>query len=62
MIAQGPARSSYSITTNQAPLSFGSKPLQYGWFVEPGYRYAFSRGHDQSLAVNIGLLVALPPR
>ena len=24
---------------------------QYGWFVEPSYSYAFSRGHDQNLAV-----------
>ena len=34
---------------------------QYGWFVEPSYSYAFSRGHDQNLAVNVGLLIALPP-
>ncbi|HXN68576.1 MAG TPA: hypothetical protein VN926_13110 [Bradyrhizobium sp.] len=34
---------------------------QYGWFVEPSYSYAFNRGHDQSLAVNVGLLIALPP-
>jgi hypothetical protein len=33
---------------------------QYGWFVEPSYSYAFTRGHDQNLAVNVGLLIALP--
>jgi hypothetical protein len=33
---------------------------QYGWFVEPSYSYAFSRGHDQNLAVNVGLMIALP--
>jgi hypothetical protein len=29
-------------------------------FMEPSYSYAFSRGHDQNLAVNVGLLIALP--
>jgi hypothetical protein len=35
---------------------------QFGWFVEPSYSYAFTRGHDQNLAVNVGLLIALPSR
>jgi hypothetical protein len=35
---------------------------QYGWFVEPSYSYSFSRSHDQNLAVNVGLLIALPSR
>jgi hypothetical protein len=35
---------------------------QYGWFLEPSYSYAFSRGHDQNLAVNVGLLIALPSK
>jgi hypothetical protein len=33
---------------------------QYGWFVEPSYSYAFSRGPDQNMAVNVGILIALP--
>ena len=33
---------------------------KFGWFLEPTYSYSFSRGHDQSLAVSIGLLVAIP--
>jgi hypothetical protein len=28
--------------------------------LEPSYSYAFTRGHDQNLAVNVGLLIALP--
>jgi hypothetical protein len=35
---------------------------QFGWFIEPSYSYAFTRGHDQNVAVNVGLLIALPPR
>jgi hypothetical protein len=33
---------------------------KFGWFVEPTYSYSFSRGHEQSVAVSIGLLVAIP--
>jgi hypothetical protein len=33
---------------------------QYGWFLEPSYGYAFNREHDKSLAVNVGLMIALP--
>jgi hypothetical protein len=33
----------------------------YGWFVKPSYSYGFSHGHEQNLAVNVGLLIALPP-
>lgn len=30
-----------------------------GFFIEPSYDYAFSRGHEQSLAVSMGLLIPL---
>jgi hypothetical protein len=33
---------------------------QYGWFLEPSYSYSFNREHDKSLAVNVGLMIALP--
>jgi hypothetical protein len=31
-----------------------------GWYVEPGYEYSFGRGHEQSLGVSGGLLIAFP--
>jgi len=37
-----------------------SERRRFGWFVEPSYSYAFTRGHEQNLAVNVGLLFALP--
>ena len=32
----------------------------FGWFFEPTYAYSFSRYHEQSLAVSVGLLIAIP--
>jgi hypothetical protein len=33
---------------------------KFGWFIEPTYTYALSRGHEQSLAVSVGLLITIP--
>jgi hypothetical protein len=30
-----------------------------GWFVEPSYSYTFLGGHEQSLGVNVGLLIPI---
>ena len=63
MVGVGPQWSSTSAFGSVAVLDFmiWTTP-QFGWFVEPSYSYAFTRGHDQNLAVNIGLLIALPSR
>ncbi|HEX9468851.1 MAG TPA: hypothetical protein VF957_04870 [Bradyrhizobium sp.] len=62
MVGAGPQWSSTNSLGAVAVLDFMFWVTpQYGWFVEPSYSYAFSRGHDQNLAVNVGLLIALPP-
>jgi hypothetical protein len=33
---------------------------RFGWYVEPSYDYSFGRGHEQSLGVSGGLLIAIP--
>ncbi len=33
---------------------------RFGWFLEPGYDYSFGRGHEQSLGISGGLLIAIP--
>jgi len=33
---------------------------RFGWYVEPEYDYNFSKGHEQSLGISGGLLVAIP--
>lgn len=37
-----------------------SKDRKFGWFVEPTYSYSFSRGHEQSIGVATGLIIAIP--
>ncbi|MDR3421458.1 MAG: hypothetical protein P4L80_09500 [Xanthobacteraceae bacterium] len=32
---------------------------KFGWYLEPSYGYNFGRGHEQSLGVRAGLLIAI---
>jgi hypothetical protein len=36
------------------------KKHKYGWYLEPAYDYDFGRGHEQSLGLSGGLLIAIP--
>jgi hypothetical protein len=33
---------------------------RFGWFVEPGYDHSFGPGHEQSVSISGGLLIAIP--
>jgi len=33
---------------------------RFGWYLEPGYEYDFGRGHEQSLGICGGPLIAIP--
>lgn len=55
------------VTTNsvsgEAALDFMFWPWakrRFGWYLEPGYDYGFARGHEQSLGISGGLLIAIP--
>lgn len=37
-----------------------SRKRRLGWFVEPGYEYNFGRGHEKSVGLSAGILIALP--
>ncbi|HTW67045.1 MAG TPA: hypothetical protein VME17_20640 [Bryobacteraceae bacterium] len=57
----------YGVTTNsvagEAVLDFMFWPSakhRFGWYLEPGYEYDFARGHEQSLGISGGLLIAIP--
>mgnify|MGYP001344917071 CR=1 FL=1 len=57
----------YGTTTNslgaEAAADFMYWPSanhKFGWYVEPAYEYNFGRGHEQSLGVSAGLLIAIP--
>jgi hypothetical protein len=32
---------------------------RFGWYVEPGYEYNFGRGHEQSVGISGGILIAI---
>jgi hypothetical protein len=59
--------SQHGITTNsvaiEAVLDFMFWPSgkhRFGWYLEPGYDYNFGSGHEQSLGITGGLLIAIP--
>jgi len=33
-----------------------------GWYLEPNYGYNFGSGHEQSVSLTVGLLIAIPKR
>ena len=33
---------------------------RFGWFLEPGYDHTFGPGHEQSISISGGLLIAIP--
>jgi hypothetical protein len=35
---------------------------KFGWYLEPGYDYSFGPGHEQSLGISGGLLIAITRR
>jgi hypothetical protein len=57
----------YGVTTNsvaaEAVLDFMFWPSgkhRFGWFLEPAYEYDFGRGHERSIGISGGLLIAIP--
>jgi hypothetical protein len=33
---------------------------RFGWYLEPSYAYSFAGGHEQSISVTLGFLIAIP--
>jgi hypothetical protein len=59
----------HGITTNslggEVALDFMFWPSakhRFGWYLEPAYDYNFGRGHERSLGITGGLLIAIPKR
>jgi hypothetical protein len=57
----------YSMTTNSISgevvadfMFWPSAKHRFGWYLEPSYEYNFGRGHEQSLGISGGLLIAIP--
>jgi len=41
-------------------MFWSSRRHRFGWYLEPSYEYKFGPGHEQSLGINGGLLIAIP--
>ena len=37
-----------------------AKKHRFGWYLEPAYDYSFAGGHEQSVGMSTGLLIAIP--
>jgi hypothetical protein len=55
------------VTTNavggEVALDFMFWPTakhRFGWYLEPGFDRSFGRGHEQSVGISAGLLIAIP--
>jgi hypothetical protein len=55
-----------NLLAGEAVLDFMLWPSRwhrrFGWYVEPGYEYTFGPGHEKSLVISGGLLIAIPGR
>jgi hypothetical protein len=56
----------HGVTTNSAAVEavldfmfWPSGKHRFGWYLEPGYDYNFGRGHEHSLGITGGLLIAI---
>jgi hypothetical protein len=56
----------YGVSTNsfagEAVLDFMFWPSgkhRFGWYLEPGYEYKFGPGHERSIGISGGLLIAI---
>jgi hypothetical protein len=70
MLGAGPEwihTSAYGIKMNSVAAEFApdfmfwpSRRHRFGWYLEPSYEYKFGPGHEHSLGISGGLLIAIP--
>src|SRR5207245_5062201 len=67
MVGAGPSWSTTNGETGKTGITFVADLMfwpwperKFGWFLEPTYTYSLSREHEKSLAVSVGLLIAIP--
>lgn len=51
-----------SVGAEVAPdfMFWSSRKHRFGWYLEPSYEYKFGPGHEHSLGISGGLLIAIP--
>jgi hypothetical protein len=56
----GAVRNSPAVTAVLDFMFWPSGKHRFGWFLEPGYDHSFGPGHEQSVGISGGLLIAIP--
>lgn len=56
----GMIRNSPGVTAALDFMFWPSGKHRFGWFLEPGYDHTFGPGHEQSVGIGGGLLIAIP--
>src|ERR1700676_1491367 len=56
----GAVRNSPAVTAVLDFMFWPSGKHRFGWFLEPGYDHSFGPGHEQSIGISGGLLIAIP--
>jgi hypothetical protein len=57
--ARGATTSSMALEAVGDFMFWPSGKHTFGWYLEPSYDYSFGRGHEQSLGISGGLLIAI---
>ena len=58
--ANGMATDSVAAEVAADFMFWPSKRHRFGWYLEPSYDYDFGPGHEQSISITGGLLIAIP--
>jgi hypothetical protein len=58
--AYGSKMNSVGIEVAPDFMFWSSKKHRFGWYLEPSYDYKFGSGHEHSLGISGGLLIAIP--
>lgn len=56
----GAATNSLAVEAAGDFMFWPARKHKFGWYLEPAYDYSFSRGHEQSIGMSAGLLIAIP--
>jgi hypothetical protein len=58
--ANGKATNSAAAEAAGDFMFWPARKHKFGWYLEPSYDYGFGRGHEQSVGMSAGLLIAIP--
>jgi hypothetical protein len=58
-VRNGKTSDTFSVELAGDFMFWPAKHHRFGWFLEPAYNYSFAGGHQQSIGMSAGLLIAI---